>query len=93
MNSVNRCTVTVSGRTIRRKFRFPDPYRNLPGGVSPYPYLYEASNPRFVLPASIQGPSLDFVLPYTNLNAPATFGRIRGARNMREIQLGARLSF
>jgi Carboxypeptidase regulatory-like domain len=31
--------------------------------------------------------------PGTNLNAPATFGKIRSARDMRRIQLGARLSF
>ena len=31
--------------------------------------------------------------PGTNLNAPATFGKIRSARDMRRIQLGARFSF
>lgn len=31
--------------------------------------------------------------PGVNLNAPATFGKIRAAREMRRIQLGARLSF
>ncbi len=31
--------------------------------------------------------------PGTSLNAPATFGKIRSARNMRQIQLGARVSF
>jgi hypothetical protein len=31
--------------------------------------------------------------PGTNLAAPATFGKIRSARNMRQIQLGARVSF
>src|SRR6185436_16246008 len=31
--------------------------------------------------------------PGTGLNAPATFGKIRSARDMRRIQLGARLSF
>ena len=31
--------------------------------------------------------------PGTNLNAPATFAKIRAARDMRRIQLGARLSF
>ncbi|MGE0454508.1 MAG: TonB-dependent receptor [Vicinamibacteria bacterium] len=31
--------------------------------------------------------------PGTNRNAPATFGKIRSARDMRRIQLGARLSF
>jgi hypothetical protein len=55
--------------TIRQQFNnvfsLTDPYRNLPGGVSPYPYLYDPSNPRFLYPANIYGPSLDFVLPYT----------------------------
>src|SRR4029450_7203348 len=31
--------------------------------------------------------------PGTGFNAPATFGKIRTARDMRRIQLGARLSF
>ena len=31
--------------------------------------------------------------PGTNFAAPALFGKIRSARNMRQIQLGARLSF
>ena len=31
--------------------------------------------------------------PGTGLNAPATFGKIRTAGDMRQIQLGARLSF
>jgi hypothetical protein len=31
--------------------------------------------------------------PGTSLNAPATFAKIRSARDMRRIQLGARLSF
>jgi hypothetical protein len=31
--------------------------------------------------------------PGLNLNAPATFGKIRTARDMRRLQLGARLSF
>ena len=31
--------------------------------------------------------------PGTTLTAPATFGKIRSARNMRQIQLGARVSF
>jgi len=31
--------------------------------------------------------------PGLNLSASATFGKIRSARNMRQIQLGARVSF
>ena len=31
--------------------------------------------------------------PGTTLSAPALFGKIRSARNMRQVQLGARFSF
>jgi len=31
--------------------------------------------------------------PGTTLTAPATFGKIRSARNMRQVQLGVRVSF
>ncbi len=41
-----------------------DPYANLPGGVSPFPYSYSPSSIRFILPAAIGGPSLDFRIPY-----------------------------
>lgn len=55
--------------TVRQQFNDPgtlsDPYRNLPGGASPYPYVYDPASPRFLLPANIYGPSLDFVWPYT----------------------------
>lgn len=55
--------------TIRQRFNnvasLTDPYGLLPGGVSPYPYSYTPSAPRFVFPASIAGPSLDFRWPYT----------------------------
>jgi hypothetical protein len=37
--------------------------------------------------------TVNLMNPGTNLSAPATFGRIRSARDMRRIQLGARLSF
>jgi hypothetical protein len=36
---------------------------------------------------------LEAMNPGTNLNTPATFGRIREAREMRQVQLGLRLSF
>src|SRR5260370_41395301 len=41
-----------------------DPYANLPGGVSPYPYLYDKNNIRFIYPAAIQPIALSFVTPY-----------------------------
>ena len=40
-------------------------YGRFPGGVSPFPYCYDPKNPRFVLPASLQGIALDFVWPYS----------------------------
>jgi hypothetical protein len=36
---------------------------------------------------------VNFMNPGVTLNAPATFGKIRAARDMRRIQLGARFSF
>jgi hypothetical protein len=36
---------------------------------------------------------VNYMDPGTNLNASGTFGRIRGARPMRQVQLGLRLSF
>jgi hypothetical protein len=55
--------------TVRQPFptvnTLSDPYRNLPGGVAPFPFNYDPANPRFTLPAQVFGPSLDFVWPYT----------------------------
>ena len=56
--------------TVRQTFptvyTLSDPYRNLPGGVGPFPFLYTAgAPPRFTLPAQVFGPSLDFVWPVT----------------------------
>ncbi len=42
-----------------------DPYANLPGGVSPYPYIYDPKAPRFLSPSSVAPISLDFTWPYT----------------------------
>jgi Carboxypeptidase regulatory-like domain/TonB dependent receptor len=42
-----------------------DPYANLPGGVSPYPYVYSATNTRFLPNAAITAISPDFQWPYT----------------------------
>lgn len=68
--------------TIRQRFynvkSLTDPYGNLPGGLSPYPYSYTSSNPRFVVPASVLGPSLDFRWPYTyqmNFSVQRQLGR------------------
>ena len=55
--------------TVRQSFptvyTLSDPYHNLPGGVGPFPFLYDPASPRFTLPAQVFGPSLDFVWPYT----------------------------
>ena len=42
-----------------------NPYSNLPGGVSPFPYNYSPSNPRFITPAEIEGVDKNFTWPYT----------------------------
>ena len=55
-------TVRQSFPTV---FTLSDPYRNLPGGVGPFPFVYDPASPRFTLPAQVFGPSLDFVWPFT----------------------------
>jgi hypothetical protein len=55
-------TVRQSFPTV---FTLSDPYRNLPGGVGPFPFNYAPGAPRFTLPAQVFGPSLDFVWPLT----------------------------
>jgi Carboxypeptidase regulatory-like domain len=55
-------TVRQSFPTV---FTLSDPYRNLPGGVGPFPFTYSPGAPRFTLPAQVFGPSLDFVWPVT----------------------------
>jgi len=42
-----------------------DPYGNLPGGISPFPYSYNPASPRFITPASLFGIAPDFQWPYT----------------------------
>jgi len=42
-----------------------NPYGALPGGVSPFPFIYSPSSPRFILPAAIYGVAADFRWPYT----------------------------
>jgi hypothetical protein len=55
--------------TVRQSFptvkTLSDPYGNLPGGVGPFPFVYDPANPRFTLPAQVFGPSLDFVWPFS----------------------------
>src|SRR5262249_19600829 len=42
-----------------------DPYGHLPGGVSPYPYTYSATNTVFLPNAAITGIDRSFHWPYT----------------------------
>jgi hypothetical protein len=42
-----------------------NPYGLLPGGVSPFPFTYNPTNPQFILPASIYGMAPNFRWPYT----------------------------
>jgi hypothetical protein len=68
-------TVRQSFPTV---FTLSDPYRNLPGGVGPFPFTYSPGAPRFTLPAQVFGPSLDFVWPVsyqTNLTVEKELGR------------------
>ena len=68
-------TVRQSFPTV---FTLSDPYRNLPGGVGPFPFEYNPASPRFTLPAQVFGPSLDFVWPKTyqmNLTVEKQFFR------------------
>jgi hypothetical protein len=54
--------------TIRQQFNnvksLTEPYAFLPGGVSPFPYVYDPRNPRFLPEAAIGGISSDFQWPY-----------------------------
>jgi hypothetical protein len=68
-------TVRQSFPTV---FTLSDPYRNLPGGVGPFPFIYTPGSPRFTLPAQVFGPDLDFVWPLsyqTNLTVEKELGR------------------
>jgi len=55
--------------SIRQQFNTPTSltniYANLPGGVSPFPYVYDPRNPRFLANAPIQAIGTDFRWPYT----------------------------
>ena len=62
----------------RRFSRSSDPYRNLPGGVGPFPFVYSPDVARFTFPAQVFGPALDFVWPVTyqtNVTVQKEIGR------------------
>ncbi len=69
--SGNEWNQTADNQPFTTRQSFPnvyslsDPYRNLAGGVSPYPYVYDPASPRFLTPAQVHGMSQDFVWPYT----------------------------
>jgi hypothetical protein len=68
-------TVRQSFPTV---FTLSDPYRNLPGGIGPFPFVYSPDVARFTLPAQVFGPSLDFVWPITyqtNVTVQKEIGR------------------
>lgn len=54
---------------IRQQFANPasltNPYANLPGGVSPFPYVYSLATARFITPAGLLPIALDFQWPYS----------------------------
>jgi len=54
---------------VRQQFNnvqsLTNPYGNLPGGVSPFPYSYDPANPRFITPANLFGIASDYQWPYT----------------------------
>ena len=55
--------------SIRQQFNNVDtlanPYADLPGGLSPFPFIYDPANPKFTSPSTVSGTSLDFRWPYT----------------------------
>ncbi|MGI8741422.1 MAG: TonB-dependent receptor domain-containing protein [Bryobacteraceae bacterium] len=54
---------------VRQQFNnvysLSDPYRLLPGGVSPFPYHYSQSAPRFIAPSAVAGMALGYRSPYS----------------------------
>ena len=68
-------------------------YRNIDLGLFRDIPLKGRSMFQFRLEATNVFNIVNLMNPGTGLNAPATFGKIRSARNMRQIQLGARVSF
>jgi Carboxypeptidase regulatory-like domain len=44
---------------------FTHPYASLPGGVSPFPYVYSPSTARFITPAGLLPIALNFQWPYS----------------------------
>jgi hypothetical protein len=55
--------------SVREQFNnvqsLTNPYGLLPGGVNPFPYSYNPSNPQFIFPAAIYGIAPNYRWPYT----------------------------
>jgi hypothetical protein len=64
-NSTSNYNPFAVRQTISPVGTLSNPYVNLPGGASPFPFTYNPNNPRFILPASIYGISPAFKWPYT----------------------------
>src|SRR5262249_34180682 len=74
--SANQWNQTTDFQPFSARQQYPDvkslsdPYANLPGGVSPYPYTYNPTETRFLPNAAITGIARDYRWPYTyQLNA------------------------
>ena len=68
-------------------------YRNVDLGLFKDLRLVGQTRLQFRVEATNVFNMVNLVNPGTNFSAPATFGKIRSARDMRRIQLGARVSF
>jgi Carboxypeptidase regulatory-like domain/TonB dependent receptor-like, beta-barrel len=51
-------------QTFNEVYSISDPYRLLPGGVSPFPYSYNPLNPRFAPPSAVVAIDLNYKSPY-----------------------------
>ncbi len=67
---------------VRQQFSnpasFTHPYASLPGGVSPFPYVYTPATARFITPAGLLPIALDFKWPFSyqmNLTIQRQIGR------------------
>jgi len=72
MNSVHDAQPFTVRQTFPRvqNASLRDPYADLPGDASPFPYIFTPNNPRYIYPTSISGIGTDFFPAYTfQLNA------------------------
>lgn len=78
--------------SIRQSFpnvlSLSNPYGNVPGG-SPYPYVYDPANPRFVNPISVSGISTDFKWPVTYQTSLSIQQQISGDTSVTVAYVGA----